>query len=42
MFSIGERSGEYGGKYNTLAPVDYINSFTPFTLWKETLSKITV
>ncbi len=37
-FSIGFKSGEYGGKKITLQPTDSINSFVFFDLWKLALS----
>ena len=38
QFSIGEKSGEYGDKYTTVAPTPSITSRTPATLWAGRLS----
>src|SRR5215475_6140782 len=37
-FSIGDKSGEYGGRYARRAPTDAIASFTPDTWWEDRLS----
>jgi len=37
-FSMGFKSGEYGGKKISLQPTDSINSFVFFDLWKLALS----
>ncbi len=37
-FSMGFRSGEYGGRYSSVAPAASIASRTPLTLWAERLS----
>ena len=40
-FSIGLRSGDYGGKYSSLAPAASMAVRTPATLWVARLSKMT-
>jgi Ca2+-binding RTX toxin-like protein len=40
--SIGLNSGEYCGRYLSSAPAAWMISCTPVTLWKETLSRITM
>src|SRR5215475_69296 len=37
-FSIGDKSGAYGGRYSRRAPTDAMASFTPDTGWEERLS----
>src|ERR1039458_696782 len=41
MFSMGLKSGEYGGRYNKRAPADSMASRTPFTLCVARLSMMT-
>jgi len=40
-FSIGFKSGEYGGRYSSVAPAEVIASWTPLTLWLLRLSRMT-